>query len=271
MITAFHPKITATRETRPAIRRLAICLLAAFCLSGLHGLLGPLPGLFQPLIGAPAYQRFSRVCRLFEESLADEKKKAINWERIIRDFPKTEYALYIQAEGVDSYRKQIRLYDRALRINPKFFEAYIERARAKAELENLTGALTDVNQALQLRPGDFGAFIDRGDYRQRAGKFTIALADFSRALKIARSKNDRGLALLFRGETQLEMGNAPAAILTANRALSLLANNPQLLYLRGRANLKAGNKTEGCRDLAKAIQLGEHLAEMQQLKYCASR
>lgn len=249
--------ITANRVKMPGAAALVLLLAA-----------GTMSHYFFPALAAEPYQQFSRARRLFEEAGDDERKKAQNWPLILKIAPESEYALFIRAESLDSFRKQIAAYDRALAINPRFFEALLERARAKGELEDLDGAIADVNRALELRPDDFGAYIDRGAYLQRQGKLTAALADFKRALAFAQGDSDRALALLFRGEAQLEMGDAPAATATADEGLRLAANNPQLLYLRGRSRLKAGQVRAGCVDLENAVKRGENLAEMQRNQFC---
>jgi len=43
-------------------------------------------------------------------------------------------------------------YTQALKLNPKYVDAYIERGYARVRTENFEGALSDFTQALQLAP-----------------------------------------------------------------------------------------------------------------------
>ena len=162
------------------------------------------------------------------------------------------------------------MYTRAIALEPRFFDAYVERARAKGELEDLKGALADIEHALRLRPNDFGALIDRGNYKQRGNNFAAGIADFTRALALARDNQERGLALLYRGETYLASGNAAAALVDANSGLGALPGSGELMYLRGRAHIKSGQRAAGCADLKRALGMGQMFAEMEQERYCRS-
>jgi len=46
--------------------------------------------------------------------------------------------------------KAFEAYDKAIQINPRYFEAWLNRGIDKYYAEDLENALTDINQAIQL-------------------------------------------------------------------------------------------------------------------------
>jgi hypothetical protein len=56
-------------------------------------------------------------------------------------------------------------------------------------------------------------------------------------------------------------GNFPQAITDANSALAIDPKMPSSLYVRGLANLKSGNATEGNADIAAAKSIDAKIAD----------
>jgi hypothetical protein len=75
-------------------------------------------------------------------------------------------------------------YDRALSINSRFPNIYLNRGSARQAKGDWDGALADYDEALRLSPNYADAFFHRGTARQAKGDLSGALADYDSALRI---------------------------------------------------------------------------------------
>ena len=99
-------------------------------------------------------------------------------------------------------------YSIALYLNPKFTNALINRALVKGALQDVEGALKDLDQALTLEPSNKAALLNRGVTYGGLNKPLLAIADFDQALKIDPSYAD---AYRNRGLTRHLLGDKKGA------------------------------------------------------------
>lgn len=89
--------------------------------------------------------------------------------------------------------------DKAIELNPKFFEAYTARGVTFVELGKLENAIEDFNKAISLNPQYPDAYYNRGSIYFKKGKQQEAISDFQRAARLGDKKaqeflKSRGLA-----------------------------------------------------------------------------
>jgi len=77
-------------------------------------------------------------------------------------------------------------YTRAIALNPKFAEAYNNRAYTYMVQHNYAAALPDLNKAIELRPNYVNALMNRGDIYNYYYEINYdrAVADYDRILQI---------------------------------------------------------------------------------------
>jgi len=75
-------------------------------------------------------------------------------------------------------------YDKAIRIDPKFAEAYSSRANAKQDLGDLNGSISDYETAIRINPLFAKAYANRGLARLFKGDLVGAEKDFDHCLKL---------------------------------------------------------------------------------------
>ena len=76
-------------------------------------------------------------------------------------------------------------YNEALRLNPKYAEAYNNRGVARGNKGDLEGAIADYNEALRLNPKLADVYGARGFARTAKGDLAGAIADLEKALELA--------------------------------------------------------------------------------------
>jgi len=88
-------------------------------------------------------------------------------------------------------------YDKAIEINPKVTNSYINRSNARLMKNDLRGAIKDLNQAIIIRPHFANAYLLRGFARLELNDYASALRDFDQCIKLdpanANAFNNRGI------------------------------------------------------------------------------
>ena len=148
-------------------------------------------------------------------------------------------------------------YDRAIALNPKFVDAYLERGRCRRLTDDLKGAAADFDRAIELNPELAEAHANRGSLRLKNRDFTGAIADFDAALavnpKLAQAYGDRGLAHVSRGELKAAIEDIAAAIELDPDVAEFYSN-------RAAARRLDGDLDGALNDYSRAIELDNKFA-----------
>jgi len=191
----------------------------------------------------------------------------------------------------------IENFDRAIKINPDYADAYNNRASVRHELGDDPGAIEDYKEAILLNPhcavyhnslgiisynsddyrgarvahtraiqlnrGYAQAYNDRGFARLRLGDVQGALKDFSQAIELNIELNaDDALAWNNRGDVYfLKLGYLQEALDDYTQAARLNPKNPKTFYYLGVIHSRLGNKEKALEDFTKAIELKRDFAE----------
>jgi len=109
-----------------------------------------------------------------------------------------------QLLNVGKPREAIPHFDRAIRLNPRYTEAYTNRGIAWREMGDLSGAITGFDKATELNPKYAQAYGDRDITRLPQGKDAEARQDFARCFDL-----DPGMRTVF--ESLIEKARAKHA------------------------------------------------------------
>ena len=107
-------------------------------------------------------------------------KKIIENE-VKRFLPKYEYYFYLGLI-TDEYKEKLKYYNKAIKENSQFADAYINRGLVKNELQDYDGSIEDYNKAIELDPKCSLAFNNRGYTKYKKGDYEGALADYNKAI-----------------------------------------------------------------------------------------
>jgi len=117
------------------------------------------------------------------------------------------------------YDRAIADYGESIRLDPGHVPAYINRGLAYAAMHNNDKAMADYNQAIQLDPKSRLGYINRGLLHEAGGDYQGAFDDFEKAI-------------------QLDSGDAYAC----NNLAWLLATCPKAAFRDGRKAVEFANK-----------------------------
>lgn len=147
--------------------------------------------------------------------------------------------------------------NKAIELNPKYFEALTWRGDIKANLGDHDGAFADFARAIQLKPKYWNAYCSRADLKRDSGRLSEALNDYNEVL-LYEPENWRALA--GRGFTSHLIGDEVGADIDYQDALKVDSSDA-LTYTR-RILLLTTCKKPSKRNLDVAEQLCERLIEV---------
>ena len=151
-----------------------------------------------------------------------------------------------------------RLYDEAVRANPRNFDALCLLGMAQAQLGLRDDAQRVADDALKVVSRSSRDLYNLGCLLQRLSRHEDALASYDGALS---SRSDYFEALVHRGLSLLELRRHDEAVASFERALNLKPREPGVWFNRGNALLKLGRHDEALASYDKALSLKPDYAE----------
>ena len=151
-----------------------------------------------------------------------------------------------------------RLYDEAVRANPRNFDALCLLGMAQAQLGLRDDAQRVADDALKVVSRSSRDLYNLGCLLQRLSRHEDALASYDSALS---SRSDYFEALVHRGLSLLELRRHDEAVASFERALNLKPGEPGVWFNRGNALQKLGRHDEALASYDQAISLRADYAE----------
>lgn len=132
---------------------------------------------------------FAQSVSLLQEGEHQEAIKILS--KLDQAIPSNPGILFFSATGhsiAGNKRKAIQIYERVLRLNPQFIEAYNNIALDLAYLGEHEQAIDFIDRALAIRPDFIEAIVNKGCFLNAMGDYQAACVVFERVLHI--SPND---------------------------------------------------------------------------------
>jgi tetratricopeptide (TPR) repeat protein len=116
------------------------------------------------------------------------------------------------------YQGAVNSFTEAIKLNPKYANAYNDRGVTRFQLADKQGAIEDYNQAIKINPNYADAYYNRGNSRSDLGDKEGAIRDYTQAIKInpnfAEAYGNRGII-------RSDLGDRQAAIADLKKAARL--------------------------------------------------
>jgi serine/threonine protein kinase/Tfp pilus assembly protein PilF len=204
------------------------------------------------LAGAVAGDTVPRALAVERARLA-RLRGAEGADRLLRDAeavaPETARDCYLRGHQLLQalhWTAALPLLERATRLNPDDFTAWLVRGNCHADMGQYPEAVQCYTAAIALRPDFAPAWRDRGTVFARQRDYRHALADLDDAI---RRKPDYGEAYINRATVRRETRDLPGAIDDLTRALELGAHTTRAYLLRADLRRRAGDAAGADRDL----------------------
>ncbi|MBC7101588.1 tetratricopeptide repeat protein [Methanothermobacter sp. KEPCO-1] len=170
----------------------------------------------------------------------EEYEKAINVYRLL--ISKTEKDLFnigFCFTQNKEYQKALKYYDKALKINPEYAEAWNNKGIILKELKKYKKALKCYNKALEINPELIEAWNNKGTTLQELGKYEEALECYNKALEINQKSIE---TLTYKGITLSKIGKYKKALKCFDKALKIDPKNKLLHKTKAALHKKLKNQ-----------------------------
>jgi tetratricopeptide (TPR) repeat protein len=140
----------------------------------------------------------------------------------------------------------------AIQKNPKNYNAYFYRSKARVESGDNKGAFEDINLAIENKGDEAIYFYYRGKMYSDRGESAKAMADFNQALNIRHNFTD---ALNYRGVEKAKLGKHQEALLDYDSAILSNPSYPVCYYNKGTSQAALGDYASAIETFTKCISL----------------
>ncbi|MEH2404209.1 MAG: tetratricopeptide repeat protein [Nostoc sp.] len=159
------------------------------------------------------------------------------------------------------YRGAITNYSEAIRLNPNYAEAYLNRGYTRSDLGDKQGAIADYNQALQINPKYADAYYQRGRVQLNDLKEeTSATRDFQKAADLYFEQGKKADGYRSQGVIRSILKDYQGAITVYTQSIKLNPNDLQAYINRGIARHQSGDNRGAIADFNAALKINPNLA-----------
>jgi Tfp pilus assembly protein PilF len=149
------------------------------------------------------------------------------------------------------FDRAIANYDEAIRLDPKYVNAYNNRGNAWHEKGEYDRAIVDYTEALRIDPKSAMSWTNRAIIWAALGQYDHAIAEYTEAIRLD-PKAYRAYAL--RGAAWQMKGNLDRALTDQDRAIALNPNSDLVYNSRGDTFRYKGEFTRAIADYEHALQ-----------------
>ncbi len=188
----------------------------------------------------------------------------------------------ITREKINKIHEAINDYGSAIDLEPYNPEYYVKRGILYDRLKEYKKAVEDFNMAIKFDQNNADYYYFRGLSKLSSEEYFDGHKDLFKAAQMGsfKSKNmiidvffnnisdDEEFALSVRSSMKLHLKDYEGAIEDLDKLIKISPKNGKYYLTRGVAKIRSEKRSEGCRDLKKALNLREYEAQEEFERYC---
>ncbi len=177
------------------------------------------------------------------------------WEKAVQDAPdsfRVRYNLGSAYRLEKDYKKAAEQFERAIKLNPKYIDAYSSLAKTYYDQGKIEDAKRILQNSLNIAPEEPKVYLNLANTFRVCNEDEIAINLINRAIELDPNNPQCYLKL---GAIYGEMKNYKSAIESFNKMIDLDANNPKGYSNLANALRLNGNLSEAVENYKKAIRL----------------
>ncbi|OCT68656.1 uncharacterized protein ttc6.L [Xenopus laevis] len=147
------------------------------------------------------------------------------------------------------YTQAIHHFTAALIVDPLYIKAYLCRAQAFQQINNLKNALKDITRAIHLHPDSPQPYLIRGQYLYEMKKYKLASFCINYAAEMTQGSSPVQQALV--QSFRQQYGNAIECLVSAVQAKPV----PALMILLGKIQMKANKSKDAVKTFRDALEM----------------
>ena len=155
-------------------------------------------------------------------------------------------------ERQNAYKKSIEHFTQAIKLNPNYILAYLNRGIVYGQRDDYERAIIDLDKVIDLNPNYAEAYYNRGVVYERRGDYEYAITDFDKVIDLNPNHVN---AYSVRGYVYGRRGDYERAIEDCNHAIELDPNNSNAYSSRGSVHGERGDDERSIADCNRAIEL----------------
>lgn len=153
---------------------------------------------------------------------------------------------------LERYEEAIAAYEQAIKIQPKYYEAWYAKGYSLYRLQRYEEAIASYEKVIQLQPEEPMAWYIRGLILGELQRYEEAIASYDKAIEI---DPDLPEYWFFRGNALNQLQKYEQAIASYDRAIQIQANHSDAWYNKACSYAEQGNVSEAIATLQQAIDL----------------
>ena len=150
------------------------------------------------------------------------RNSIVFWSYVIEKEPERVLLAYLNRglayEKTGQINKAIEDYDKAIAIDPLYFEAYNNRGVLYGQEGKFDKAIEYFNKSISINPDDEEAYVDRGIAYALSGRYDRAMEDFNKSILL---NQDSAEAYYNRGNLYLRTGDRERSMSDFRKACNL--------------------------------------------------
>ncbi|KAE8587373.1 hypothetical protein XENTR_v10021951 [Xenopus tropicalis] len=147
------------------------------------------------------------------------------------------------------YAQAIRHFTAALNVDPVYIKAYLCRAQAFQQINDLNNAMKDITRAIHLHPDSPQPYLIRGQYLYEMKKYSLASFCINYAAEMTQGSSAAQQALV--QSFRQQYSNAIECLVSAIQAKPA----PALVILLGKIQMKANNSKDAVKTFRDALDM----------------